>query len=243
MKICGAQTKPVSGNVEANIKNHLLFIDKAISNGTDVIIFSELSLTGYEPALAKELATHATDPRFDVFRKKSNKSNIVIGVGIPTNDGENINISMIIFQPNKTPMIYSKKYLHPDEYPFFVSGINFPTLEVNGTSIGLAICYELSIPEHINVALKGGAEIYVASVAKFAKGVESAVKTLSDYSTQFSIPSLMINAAGPADNGICTGTSSIWNHKGVLMGQLGSSTEGLIIYDTSSGNVNEMMME
>ena len=43
----------------------------------------------------------------------------------------------------------------------------------------------------------------------------------------------MVNAVGVADNGICVpGNSSIWNSKGQLAGQLGSSTEGLIVYDT-----------
>ena len=141
---------------------------------------------------------------------------------------------MILFQPNKPPLVYSKKYLHPDEEEFFVPGANFPSLRINDTSIGIAICYELSIPEHFSAARESGAEVYIASVAKFAKGVDNAVKTLSDIAIKHSIPVLMVNAIGIADNGICTGNSSIWNSKGQLAGQLGSSTEGLIVYDTVS---------
>ncbi|HMG88398.1 MAG TPA: carbon-nitrogen hydrolase family protein [Chryseolinea sp.] len=239
MKICGAQTKPVTGNIEANIEMHLLFIDSAISSGADLIIFSELSLTGYEPTLARKLATRTDDERFDVFQKISNERMVSIGVGVPTISGDRVFISMVLFQPNKPPLVYSKKYIHPDEEPFFVSGVNFPSLIVNDTSIGLAICYELSIPEHISSAHKSGAQVYVASVAKFAKGVESAVKTLSDISIRYSIPTLMVNAVGPADNGMCTGNSSVWNSKGQLAGQLGSSTEGIIVYNTVSGEIVE----
>ena len=234
MKICGAQTKPVTGNIQANIERHLLFIDRALSSGADAIIFSELSLTGYEPSLAKELSTRADDQRFDVFQQISNTCKVSIGVGVPTNNGNRVSISMILFQPNKAPLVYSKKYLHPDEDEFFVPGTNFPSLRINDTSIGIAICYELSIPEHFSAARESGAEIYIASVAKFAKGVENAVKTLSDIAIKHSIPVLMVNAVGIADNGICTGNSSIWNSKGQLAGQLGSSTEGLIVYDTVS---------
>jgi predicted amidohydrolase len=239
MKICGAQTKPVSGNIEANIKRHLLFIDKAMSCGADLIIFPELSLTGYEPTLARKLATRPDDERFELFQKISDASNVSIGIGVPTINGDHIFISMILFQPKRAPLIYSKKYLHPDEDPFFVSGVNFPSVKINDTSIGLAICYELSIPDHINSARNSGAEVYIASVAKFSKGVENAVKTLSDISVQYSIPSVMVNAVGPADNGTCTGNSSVWNDKGQLIGQLGNSAEGIIVYNTVSGEIFE----
>jgi predicted amidohydrolase len=234
MKICGAQTKPVTGNIQANIERHLLFIDRALSSGADTIIFSELSLTGYEPSLAKELSTRADHQQFDVFQRISNTCKASIGVGVPTDNGNHVSINMIIFQPNKSPLVYSKKYLHPDEEEFFVPGANFPSIIINDTSIGIAICYELSIPEHFRAAHESGAEIYIASVAKFAKGVENAAKTLSDVAIKHSIPVLMVNAVGIADNGICTGNSSIWNSKGQLAGQLGSSTEGLIVYDTVS---------
>jgi len=58
MKICVAQTRPVKGDIQSNIENHKKFIDLAVSGGADTIIFPELSLTGYEPELAKELATN-----------------------------------------------------------------------------------------------------------------------------------------------------------------------------------------
>jgi predicted amidohydrolase len=242
MKICGAQTKPVRGNIDANIERHLLFIDRAQSSGADLIIFSELSLTGYEPTLARKLATRADDERFELFQKSSDERRVSVGVGIPTINGDRVFISMILFQPNKPPLVYSKKYLHPDEDPFFVSGANFPSITINDTSIGLAICYELSIPEHVSAARKSGAEVYVASVAKFAKGVENALKTLSDLSIQHSMPAVMVNAVGPADNGTCTGNSSVWNNKGQLVGQLGSSSEGIIVYNTVSGEVIEQTL-
>ena len=57
MKIAVAQTKPVTGDIDSNIKNHITLATVAADNGADIIIFPELSLTGYEPSLAKQLAT------------------------------------------------------------------------------------------------------------------------------------------------------------------------------------------
>ena len=58
MKICIAQTAPIKGNVSANIEAHLNFIELALTLNAEAIFFPELSLTSYEPKLAKELATN-----------------------------------------------------------------------------------------------------------------------------------------------------------------------------------------
>ncbi len=84
MKICVAQTKPVKGDIQRNIENHKKLIDMAASHGADIIIFPELSLTGYEPTLAKELATTQDDSRFDDFQQISDRRQITIGIGVPT---------------------------------------------------------------------------------------------------------------------------------------------------------------
>jgi predicted amidohydrolase len=61
MKLAVAQTRPIKGNIAANLENHRKMIEIAASKGANVLIFPELSLTGYEPELSKDLATHAHD--------------------------------------------------------------------------------------------------------------------------------------------------------------------------------------
>ena len=68
MKICIAQTKPIKGNVSANIEAHIKFIELALTLIAEAIFFPELSLTGYEPELAKKLATNQNDNRLDIFQ-------------------------------------------------------------------------------------------------------------------------------------------------------------------------------
>lgn len=71
MKICVAQTRPVKGDIQSNIDDHKKLIEIAVSNGADTVIFPELSLTGYEPKLSRELATNQDDNRFDDFQKSA----------------------------------------------------------------------------------------------------------------------------------------------------------------------------
>ena len=54
MKICVAQTRPIKGDIQSNIDHHKQFINLAVANGASIIIFPELSLTGYEPKLSKK---------------------------------------------------------------------------------------------------------------------------------------------------------------------------------------------
>lgn len=128
MKICVAQTRPIKGNIQSNIDNHKKFIDLAVFNKADTVIFPELSITGYEPELSKELATNQDDSRFDDFQRIADPKQITIGVGVPTKKNTGICISMILFQPHQARQTYSKKYLHSDEEELFISGQSFTGL-------------------------------------------------------------------------------------------------------------------
>ena len=101
MKICVAQTKPNAGDVQSNIDSHKKLIELAVAHGADMVIFPELSLTGYEPKVAKELATHQDDSRLNDFQEISDTKRITIGVGLPTNSKVHVNISMVIFRPHQ----------------------------------------------------------------------------------------------------------------------------------------------
>jgi predicted amidohydrolase len=239
MKICVAQTKPFTGDIQKNIDSHKKLIDLAVADGADAVIFPELSLTGYEPKLAKELATTKDDSRFDGLQEISNREQLVIGVGAPTKSKAGVCISMILFQPQKARRVYSKKYLHSDEQGFFVSGQNLSGLKVNGTEIALAICYELSVAEHTQRAFESGAKIYVASVAKFMNGIDRAINRLSEIAGSFSMTVLMANSVGQADGCECAGKTSIWNSNGSLLGQLNETAEGIIVFDADAQTVVE----
>src|SRR5436190_11461488 len=98
MKICIAQTRAVTGDVNYNIDNHRNFAELAVSRGAEMIVFPELSLTGYEPTLAHELATNKDDEAFKELQQLSDSNKITIGAGMPIRGDKGIMIGMIIFQ-------------------------------------------------------------------------------------------------------------------------------------------------
>ena len=241
MKICVAQTRPVKGDIRANMEQHKSLVSLAVNKGAGIIIFPELSLTGYEPELAAELATTPDDSRLIDLQQLSDDGNITIGVGIPTKQENGTCISMIIFRPQKEVISYSKKYLHSDEDPFFTSGENISLLPGHTPGVALAICYEISVPEHSEHAYKNGASIYIASVAKSASGVEKAVEQLANIAKKYSMTVLMSNFIGQCEDYQCGGKTSIWNNEGMLTAQLDDATEGILIIDIDTGETNKII--
>lgn len=239
MKICLAQTKSTKGDIEQNISNHKRWIEVAVSQNVDLIVFSELSLTGYEPALAQELATEPADPRLNEFQQISDQNEIVIGVGLPLKLGVDIFISMLIFHPKEPRQVYSKQMLHSDELSYFAQGRKQTILTIKNIKIALAICYESLQPEHLERAMKLGAEVYLASVAKSSQGIEKAVAHFSEISKKHAIPVLMTNGIGPCDNFESAGLSAIWDENGTLIKQLDPNKECLLTYDTETKEVNK----
>lgn len=234
MKIAIAQTRPIKGAVSDNIEAHKKFIDLALTLNAAAIFFPELSLTGYEPELANELATNQNDSRLDTFQNISDKDNIIIGLGIPTRTVSKIRISMIIFEPNKQRQTYSKQQLHSDELPYFENGVGQVIITKGKTKIAPAICYESLQPAHAENAFKLGANIYLASVAKSENGVEKALKHFPAIAKQYAMPVLMSNCVGFCDNFLSVGKSSVWTKDGKLAGQLDDKTEGILILDTET---------
>lgn len=229
MRIALAQLQSIPGDVDANLHKHLAFIERAAKAQAAMLIFPELSLTGYEPALAKELAFAEDDARLNIFQQLSDDYELVIGVGAPTQQETGVCISLLLFQPWSERQVYSKKYLHPDEEPYFVSGDNFPYLIVKNRRIAFAICYELSVLEHAQAATVGGAEMYLASVAKSASGVENAHQRLAMIARENEIPVMMVNNVGPADDFTGAGRSANWNNKGEIVAQLAQEEDLLFV--------------
>lgn len=240
MKLCAAQIRPVTGDIAANVDRHKALLE--LGRDSDVMVFPELSLTGYEPTLAGELAIDGRDRRLDGFQAISDAEGIAIGVGAPTRSTTGARITMVLFLPHRPRHAYSKRYLHPDEEPFFVSGDSVTTVNVDRAVIAPAICYELSVAEHAENAFRSGASIYMASVAKTAKGVDAARARLAEIARQYSMTVLMANCVGECDGCQCAGGTSIWDHTGALVGQLSDRDEGIVMIDTETREVTARML-
>jgi predicted amidohydrolase len=238
MKIGVVQTKPVRGNIAENLADHQQWASLAVERGVDFLVFPELSITGYEPALAAELAMTAEDARFAGLQRMTDRYGVYLSVGAPIRVEEGVQIGMVIFRPEEPRLVYAKQYLHADELAFFVPGKEQLILSLEDHKIAPAICYELSVPEHAVNAYSHRADIYVASVAKTEKGMEKAIETLSGIACTYSMTVLLANSVGECGDGLCAGGSLVMNDKGEVLAEL-FQEEGILIYDTVTGVATE----
>ncbi len=233
MKLCAAQLASEIGSIDKNVHKHLALIDAAIARSADLIVFPELSLTGYEPKLADAMASDLCDPRLDVFQERADAAQITIGVGLPTRSPQGVQISIIVFRPRASRLAYAKQQLHADELPYFVAGREQLILSLSGHRCAPAICYESLQASHAEVAAANGADIYLASVAKPQRNVLKAYEHYPQVAQRLGMSVLMANAIGTCDGFVSAGQSTIWNRSGERIAQLGTDEEGLVMFDTS----------
>ena len=243
MKICLAQIKSIKGDLIKNIQTHLEFIKRSIEKGADLIVFPELSLTGYEPSMAKALAKNFDDPIFAPFQEKADEHKISIAVGMPLKTKKGIVIGMIIFQPNMRRSFYAKQILHADEVPYFVPGESQFILPIQSQKIGLAICYEALHEAHFFKTKKAGATVYLASVAKSHRGIVKSYAHFSKISNQFSTPILMVNSVGFCEDFMAAGQTAAWDLNGNIIDQLNQPQPGLLLVDLESGSTEKQYFE
>jgi len=243
MKICLAQIKPFKGDINQNIGLHYLWIEEAVNENCDLIVFPELSLTGYEPKLAEGLALNRNDNIFDEFQKICDQKDISIAIGAPIKSLYGVYISMIFFIPNQIHKIYSKQKLHPDEKRYFISGKDQFLLTIQNKKLMPVICYESLDEEYIKAAKNLNSAGYLVSVAKSHSGIQKAVNHFSKVSKRYSLPIFMVNSIGYCDNFISAGNSAFWNIKGEMVECLNSNTEGILIVNTKTNLVSKKIIK
>ena len=237
MKIAAAQTRPIAGDVRANLEVHVEWIARAASHGASVVVFPELSLTGYHSTLAKELATNQEDPRFEILQTLSDRHDLTIAAGMPIRSDDGTRIGMIVFQPNEARQTYAKQLLHEDELPSFVPGDRDLVLTRGPHVLAPAICYESLQSKHAAKAATSGATVYLTSVAKSAGGVARAGKHYPEVAKAHGMVVVMSNCIGPCDDFLSAGGSAAWNREGARLGQLGETDEGMLIVDVETSEI------
>ncbi len=241
MKIALAQTQAIKGNIPQNLALSQSCVEVAAALGGDIILFPELSLTAYEPKLAKELACQALDTRLDVLQALSKRYEMIIGVGLPLRSKKGIHIGQVFFQPHAPRMTYTKQYLHADELPYFVPGEEQLIVNYQGLKLAPAICYESLRPEHAEQAQALGAQLYLASVAKPQKGIDQAYAYYPILAQKYQMPVVMVNAIGYCDNFVSAGGSAVWDEHGTLKGNLSPDKPGLLVWDTESKKLEQSL--
>jgi predicted amidohydrolase len=232
MILASAQTKPKRGDIEFNLNDHYNLIELACENQVDLIVFPEMSLTGYERDKALELAFTRNDSRLDVLRQLSVDRRMIVVSGAPILIGADLVIGAFILKPDASISIYAKQFLHSGEEEFFKSKFDYnPRILLNNEHISVSICADIDHPSHAENAYKNGASVYIASLFFTPNGIPNAYKTLSDYAKRYRMNILMSNFCGQSWELDSGGQSGFWDNNGKLIANLNDRDPGLLIVE------------
>lgn len=107
-----AQTVPAAGDVAANVRQHLELARAAADDGAHVLVFPELSLTGYELARAAKLAFYGTaDPRLEPLARAARELSLTLIVGAPARLGGALRLAAFALRADGGREVYAKRRL------------------------------------------------------------------------------------------------------------------------------------
>ncbi len=243
MKLCAVQLASLKGDLPANLERHLACIEQAAALGAELVVFPELSLTGYHPAQARQAALPVTSARLDPLQAACDRLGITVAVGLPLPSPDGIRIGMPILSPEAPRQAYAKRRLHDDELPYFSPGVHALLLQLGEHRVAPAICYESMFMAHAAAARELGADLYLVSVAKTAKGIREGYAHYPEVARELGMPVLLANCVGPADTFIGAGGSAAWDSQGRLLASLDDHSEGLIVLDTANASAMALPLE
>ncbi len=240
--LAAAQSIPVRGDVEANIREHVRLIDVAAGENAQVVVFPELSLTGYELDLAEELAFSESDPRLEPLVKLATSHGMALIVGAPVRIESRLYIGAFIITSDGAVDLYTKQHLgafapsdSPDgivpaaEATAFRPGDRNPLVRISGTAAAVAVCADVGRPAHANAAAERGAKTYLASMFVIPSDLERDLTRLRTYAERHSMAVVFSNYGGPSGGLPSGGRSAIWSPVGELLAQLEVSGSGVAV--------------
>jgi len=231
--IAAAQTIPIRGDVDANVEQHVRLVHAAAEEQAQVLVFPELSLTGYELDLANELAFSERDPRLAPLVELASSYRMTLIVGAPVRIGSRLYLGAFIVSSDGAVDLYTKHHLgafpssaSPDgtvpaaEGTVFHPGNRNPLLRFGDNTAAVAVCADTSRPSHPKEAAERGARTYLASTFIIPSDLEKETASLRAYAVRHSMAVVLANYGGPSGGLASGGGSAIWSEKGELLAQL-----------------------
>jgi predicted amidohydrolase len=235
-RIAAAQVASVRGDIEGNLATHVAAITAAAAHGVSVLVFPELSLTGYEPDLAAALAMTPADPRLAPLQLLARRNQIDVVVGAPLSSSDaRLGLGAIVFTRSGAVMTYRKMHLGASEQTHFTPGDDPLAFTIQGQTIGLAICADSAQPSHPRAYAEAGATIYATGVFLNSEWYASDTPRLAGYAASHRMLVLMANHAASVGTYCSVGRSAVWSPGGSLLAQVECVNSCLVIATSSHG--------
>ncbi|RDX37540.1 NAD+ synthase [Kangiella sp. HD9-110m-PIT-SAG07] len=220
MRIALAQNNYTVGDIRHNLNLIKQSVKQAEDANADIVVFSELALSGYPPEdllLRADLFSLIDNALVEIQKLNSN---VGVVVGHPRREGACTYNSASLIHKGETLLCYDKQLLPNysvfDEKRYFTPASDCPVINFKGVNISILICEDLWFKEPAQIAKLAGAELILspnASPYYYGKapvrGEEMACRAKEN-----GIPVIYVNQVGGQDELIFDGCSSAYDSSG-----------------------------
>ena len=227
-----AQINTRLGDVQANLEKHLTLVQEALAAGADLLIFPELSLTGY---VLQDLATSVAhrpveeDPIFKPLLEASRSLDLVVGF-VDEDQRHRFFIASAYLSGGKALHVHHKVYLPTyglfDEGRFFAWGDSVQAFDTRFGRVGLLICEDFWHASPPYLLWLDGADLMIYSSASPGRGLRAEPQLESArwvehinraYASLFTDYIVHVNRVGYEDGLNFWGGSTVFDPNGELL--------------------------
>jgi NAD+ synthase (glutamine-hydrolysing) len=238
LRIAAAQIDVVVGDLPGNAERILDAYDAAEEAGADLVVFPELTITGYPPEdllLRPAFVAQAVET-LDKIAARTGRCAAVIGFPEP---GRDLHNAAAVCAHGRVHGTYRKQLLPNyavfDEQRYFVPRTETPALFViAGVKVGVSICEDAWSPSGpILEEAAGGAELVVNLNASpyYAQRWRERETMLATRAADASVPIVYANLVGGQDELVFDGASVVFDEQGHLVARARQFVEDLLVVD------------
>jgi predicted amidohydrolase len=237
-----AQISPRLGDVQANLGKHLEFVERAAGQGVQLLVFPELSLTGYMlQDLVHEVACLPGDPLFVPLLEASHKLDLIVGFAERDVRGRLFTAGVYLAQ-GRIVHVHRKVYL--PTYGMFDEGRDFDwgeevrAFDTRFGRAGLLICEDFWHASPPYLLWLDGADLLLLTSASPGRGMDRRGKLGSSrfvelvnqaYANLFGCFVVHVNRVGFEDGVNFWGGSTVYGPDGELIAQAPYFDESLLV--------------
>jgi omega-amidase len=213
----------------------------SVARNVEVVIFPEMTLTGFSMNISKISEEFSDSGTIDFFRKQALEHSITIIFGIVLKSSEKATNNMIVISSTGEILAEYAK-IHPFTYSnedrYYEKGSKLTQFSIGDISFGAAICYDLRFPE-LYQALSKKAEIIVTIANWPKKRVEHWETLLKARAIENQSVCIGVNRIGKDGNDIqYTKSSFVFNQTGEKLIPIFSESE-LDIFEINTNLICE----
>lgn len=222
------QSCPMVGDVSGNLGRSEQLAREAIAAGARLVLFPELSLTGYHLDLAHEEWFVLADDRLDGLRCVAAEAGVVVVVGAPVKHEGKRNLASVVLGAGEDRLA-AKMHLHGAEADVFDAGEDVLVVDVDGIPVGFAICLDTAFASHAELVRDAGAAVYAASVI-YTEGEErkQAVR-MAARALDNGMAVVCANQGGLPCGSRSAGGSGVWDTTGGQVARVKGPDEEIVV--------------